>query len=198
MSLFARKEYVMSLTCGLVGLTACGKTTIHNAITAAGAVSFDGSEMHRAVVNVPDPRISSLSKIYNPKNVVPATLKVVDIPGLDSGSATKPGSTTRLLGHIKDVDALLHVVRCFDLANTSSPQDMINPARDVETVDLELMVYDSQTLQNKIDRLSKKVRAGDNDAVRQVADCEKVKAGLEQGIPARTLMPRRIPGLPRF
>lgn len=179
------KGLFMDLTCGLVGLTACGKTTIYNAITAAGAVSFDGSEMHLAVVDLPDPRIDSLTKLFNPSSVVPATLKVVDIPGLEAGSTAKPGSSTRLLRHINDVDALLHVVRCFELANTSSGQDTINPARDAETIDLELMVADTQTLQNKIDRLAKKVRSGDNDAIRQVTDCQKVKAGLEQGIPAR-------------
>lgn len=174
----------MSLTCGLVGLASCGKTTIYNAITAAGAASFDGSEMHRAVVDVPDQRIDSLSKIYKPARVVYASLKVVDIPGLEAGSSARPGSSIRLLQHIKDADILLHVVRCFQPADSSS-QDTINPVRDAETVDLELMVADSQTLQNKIDRLAKKARSGDTDAVRQVTDCKKVKDGLEQGIPAR-------------
>ncbi|MFC2058240.1 redox-regulated ATPase YchF [Chloroflexota bacterium] len=175
----------MSLTGGLVGLSACGKTTIYNAMTAAGAASFDGSEMHRAVVNVPDPRIQELARIYNPAKTVNASLTLVDIPGLDAGSTAKPGRGTRLLQHIKDVEALLHVVRCFAPEVASDQQEIVNPARDVETIDLELIVADSQTVQNKIDRLSKKVRAGDSEAIRQVADCEKVKAGLEQGIPAR-------------
>ncbi len=173
----------MSLTCGLVGLTACGKTTIYNAVTAAGAASFDGSEMHAAVVNVPDQRLQELAKIYNPAKVVSATMKVVDIPGLKAVATDKSGRGSRLLQHIKDVDALLHVVRCF--ANASSPDNGIDPVRDVETIDIELMVADSQTLQNKIERLTKKVKAGDKDAIRQVADCEKVQAGLEQGIPVR-------------
>jgi GTP-binding protein YchF len=175
----------MGLTCGLVGLTACGKTTIYNAVTASGAAHYDGSEMHRVIVNVPDPRIQALAKIYNPANIVPATMQLVDIPGLATDSATRPGHSARLLKHIKDVDALLHVIRCFEAADTFPRRDTIDPVRDVETIDLELMVADSQTLQKKITRLSKKVRAGDRDAIRQVADCEKVKKGLGQGIPAR-------------
>ena len=175
----------MSLTCGLVGLTACGKTTIYNAVTASGAASYDGSEMHRVIVHVPDPRIQALAKLYNPAKIVPATIQLVDIPGLATDSVTKPGHSTRLLKHIKDVDALLHVIRCFEAADTFPQRDNIDPVRDVETIDLELMVADSQTLQKKITRLSKKVRAGDSDAIHQVADCEKVKKGLDEGIPAR-------------
>lgn len=175
----------MSLTCGMVGLTACGKTTIFNAVTAAGAASFDGSEMHSAIVSVPDERLQALARIYNPARVVSATMIVVDIPGLKTGATDKPGRSTRLLQHIKDADALLHVVRCFTSDGLSSPGDVIDPVRDVETIDIEMMVADSQTLQNKIERLAKKVRSGDKDAIRHVEDCEKVKKGLEQGIPAR-------------
>jgi len=175
----------MSLTCGMVGLTACGKTTIYNAVTAAGAASFDGSEMHNAIVSVPDERLQALAKIYNPARVVAATMRVVDIPGLKAGTTDKPGRGTRLLQHIKDADALLHVVRCFMSDGLSSPGDVIGPVYDVETIDIEMMVADSQTLQNKIERLAKKVRSGDKNAIRQVEDCEKIKKGLEQGIPAR-------------
>jgi len=175
----------MSLSCGLVGLSACGKTTIYNAVTAAGAASYDGSEMHRVIVNVPDPRIQVLAKLYNHTRTIPATMQIVDIQGIAADSAAKPGRGARSLKHIKDVDALLHVVRCFELVGSSSRQSSIDPGRDVETVDLELMIADSQTVQNKIDRLSKKVRAGDDDAVRQMADCEKIKDGLDQGTPAR-------------
>ena len=175
----------MSLTCGMVGLTACGKTTIYNAVTAAGAASFDGSEMHNAIVSVPDERLQALARIYNPARVGAATMRVVDIPGLKAGATDKPGRSTRLLQHIKDADALLHVVRCFTSDGLSSPGDVIDPVRDVETIDIEMMVADSQTLQNKIERLAKKVRSGDKDAIRQVEDCGKIKKGLEQGILAR-------------
>ncbi len=175
----------MGLNCGLIGLPSCGKTTIYNAITAAEAAIYGGSEMNRAAVNVPDPRIQPLMKIYNPPKVVPAILEVVDIHGLKAGSTGEEGHGTKLLGHIKDVDALLHVVRCFEDDNIPFEYDTIDPKRDVETVDLELIVADSQTLQNKIKRLSKKVRVGDKEAVREVDDCEKVRASLEEGISAR-------------
>ncbi len=175
----------MGLNCGLIGLPSCGKTTIYNAITAAEAAIYGGSEMNRAAVNVPDPRIQPLMKIYNPPKVVPAILEVVDIHGLKAGSTGGEGHGTKLLGHIKDVDALLHVVRCFEDDNIPFEYDNIDPKRDVETVDLELIVADSQTLQNKIKRLSKKVRVGDKEAAREVDDCEKVRASLEEGVSAR-------------
>ncbi|MFC2060231.1 DUF933 domain-containing protein [Chloroflexota bacterium] len=141
--------------------------------------------MHNAIVSVPDERLQSLAEIYNPARVVAATMRVVDIPGLKAGAADKPGRSTRLLQYIKDADALLHVVRCFTSDGFSSPGDVIDPVRDVETIDIEMLVADSQTLQNKIERLAKKVRSGDKDVIRQVEDCEKIKKGLEQGIPAR-------------
>ncbi|MFH1002816.1 MAG: redox-regulated ATPase YchF [Chloroflexota bacterium] len=175
----------MSLSCGLVGITACGKTTIYNAITAAGAASYDGTETHRAVVNVPDPRLQALAEIYHPQRIVPATLKVVDIPGLKTGAGDKTGRGSQLLAHIKDVDALLHVVRCFAPGDDPAGAGSIDPVRDVETIDLDMMVADSQTLQNKIERLAKKLKAGDKESARQTADCQKVKDGLEQGVPAR-------------
>lgn len=175
----------MALNCGLIGLPSCGKTTIFNAITAAGAACYDGSEMNRAIINVPDPRIQPLVEMYNPRKTVPATLEIVDIPGLKAGSTSGEGRGTRLLGHIKDVDAVLHVVRCFEDPAVAFEYDTIDPVRDVETVDLELMVADSQTLQNKIDRLQKKSKTGDQDIIREKNDCEKVKASLDDGIPAR-------------
>jgi ribosome-binding ATPase len=175
----------MGLNCGLVGLPSCGKTTIYNAITAAGAGSYDGSEMNRCVVNVPDPRIEPLVELYAPKKIVPATLEVVDIPGLKAGSTVGAGRGTKLLSYLKDVDALLHVVRCFEDPAVPFEYETIDPSRDVETVDLELMVADSQTLQNKIDRLDKRARSGDKDAAAEVADCQKVLDALNEGTPAR-------------
>jgi len=169
----------------MVGLPACGKTTIYNAVTAAGAPTFDGSEMHNAIVRVPDERLQELATLYNPAKVVTATMKVVDIPGLKIGDRDKPRRVNTLLQHIKEADALLHVVRCFTLNGLSLSDEVIDPVRDVETIDIEMMVADNQTLQNKIERLAKKVRLGDKDAIRQVEDCEMIKKGLEQGIPAR-------------
>ncbi len=172
----------MGLRCGLVGLPSCGKTVIFNAITAAKVTMYNGSEMNRIVVNVPDERIERLAAMYHPRKVTPATLEVVDIPGIKSEDN---GRGSRLLGNIKDVEALLHVVRCFEDKEVPFAYDAIDPVRDVETVELELLAADSATLQNKLDRLAKKVRSGDKDAVRESAHCEKVRAAIQQGIPAR-------------
>lgn len=175
----------MGLNCGLIGLPSCGKTMIYNAITSSVVASYDGSEMNRASINVPDPRIQPLVDMYKTNKIVHATLEVVDIPGLKEGSTVGEGRGAKLLGHIKDVDAMLHVVRCFDDKNIPFEYDSIDPQRDVETIDLEMMVADSQTLMNKIKRLSKKTKVGDKDATRDVANCEKVRASLDDGIPVR-------------
>src|SRR3990172_912472 len=174
----------MSLSCGLIGVAASGKTTIFNAITASKASTYDGRESHVAVVNVPDPRLQALAELYHPQKLVPASLKVVDIPALKT-TGDKSGRGSRPLTHIKDADALLHVVRCFSQLGDLTADETVRPARDVETMDLEMMFADSQTLQNKIDRLSKKLKSRDKEAVAQVAECEKIKGALEQGIPAR-------------
>ncbi len=171
----------MGLSCGLIGLPSSGKTVIFNAITAAGVSSYNGSEMNREIVYVPDQRLNRLVDMYHPQKTVPATLEVVDIPGLKRGE----GHGLRLLGHIKDVEALLHVVRCFEDGSIPFEYETIDPVRDIETVDLELMVADSNTLENKIKRLAKKVRAGDKDTIRDTANCEKVYTAIQQGTPAR-------------
>ena len=135
-------------------------------------------------MGIPDRRIEGLAGIYQPPKITPATLEVVDIPGLTSGSTAGEGRGAKLLGHLKDVDALLHVVRCFEDESVPFTYSTLDPARDVETIDLEMVVFDSQPLDNKINRLAKKART-DADVARQVAHCQKVKAALDEGIPAR-------------
>ncbi len=174
----------MSLSCGMIGVAGSGKTTIYNAITASKAAIYDGAEMHFSVVNVPDPRLQKLTEMYKPQKLVPASLKVVDVPAIKT-TGDKSGRGSRLLAHIKDVDAMLHVVRCFSLLGDVAKDDTVNPRRDVETMDIEMMLSDSQTLQNKIERLAKKVKSGDKEAVLQSAECEKIKKALEEGVPAR-------------
>ncbi len=174
----------MSLSCGLVGLPSCGKTAIFNAITAARVSSYDGSEMNRAVVKLPDQRLDSLIEMYHPRKEVAATLEIVDIPGLEVGPQGD-GRGSRLLGYIKDVEAVLHVSRCFEYGSGLLDDETTNPVRDIETIDLELMVADSVTLEKKMNRLTKRVRGRDKDAIQEFADCEKVHAGIGQGIPVR-------------
>jgi GTP-binding protein YchF len=174
----------MGLTCGLIGVPSCGKTTIFNAITAAGVSGYSGSEMNRAVVSIPDTRIDKLAEMYQPQKVIFATLEVVDIPGLKK-STQGDGRGSRLLTHIKNADALIHVVRCFEDENVPFEYTSIDPARDVEIIDLEMMLADSVTLENKITRLAKKSRSGEKDAAREVASCQKVMEALQQGVPVR-------------
>ncbi|MDP2718375.1 MAG: redox-regulated ATPase YchF [Dehalococcoidia bacterium] len=186
----------MALTCGLVGLPSCGKTVIFNAITAARALSSNHSEINQAVVKYTDGRITKLVEMYHPRKTVPATLEIVDIPGIKEGLGGS-GHTSRLLGYIKDVDALVHVVRCFEDEKLPFEYDTIDPARDVDTIDLELMVADSIPLDNKIKRLAKRVRSGDKNAVQETLDCEKIYSAIQQGIPARKqgLTPLEIEGV---
>ena len=174
----------MSLSCGLVGLPSCGKTVIFNAITAASISSYDGSELNRAVVKLPDQRLDRLIETYRPRKEVQATLEIVDIPGIEVGPKGS-GRGSRLLGHMKDVEAVVHVARCFEYGNGSLDDETTDPVRDIETLDLELMVADTVTLENKMDRLGKRVRGRDSEAIQEFADCEKVHADVEQGIPVR-------------
>ncbi len=177
----------MSFICGIVGLPGVGKTTIFNAITAAGAATFGKDEANRATVQVPDSRIEPLVKMYNAPKIVAAQMEIVDIPGLKAGSTAAGGRGGKLLSHIKDVDALIHVVRCFEDAALPHEYATIDPRRDVETIDLEMIVADAQTVQNKIDRLAKKAKAGEAEAKRDLAALELVKTALDAGTPVRKL-----------
>ncbi len=170
----------MALRCGFIGRPGCGKTTVFNAITSAGASSFDAAELHRATVEVPDPRVEDLVRLYQPKKVVRAAVEVADIPGLASGDAAGGGRASRLLSHIKEADVLIHVVRCFGSADGAP-----SPVHDVELVDLELMATDAATLERKRDRIVKRARSGDQDAAAELDDCERVRDRLHDGIPAR-------------
>lgn len=181
----------MGLRCGLIGLPTCGKTVIFNAITAAKAPLYDGSEMNRVVVNLPDQRMMRLVEMYRPRKNVPSTLEVLDLTGL---RPEDNGRRSRIIGAIKDLEVLLHVVRCFEDDSVPFQHSTIDPVRDVETVDLELIATDSVTLENKLNRLAKKARAGDKDAVRESGHCEKVSAGIQEGVPARrqSLSPQEL------
>ncbi len=183
----------MGLSCGLVGLPQSGKTVIFNAITSAGVSVYGGAETNRVVINLPDHRIDKLTELYHPRKTVYTTLEIVDIPGL-SVSQESSSRSSKLLGYIKDVEALLHVVRCFDDPTVPFVCETINPRRDVETVDLELMAADSRTLKNKIDRTEKKAKSGDKDASREYNHCLKIFEAIQEGIPARKqeLTPQEI------
>lgn len=172
----------MALQCGLIGIPSAGKTVIFNAITAAKAPLYGAPEVNRVIVNLPDQRMNRLVDMYHPRKVVPATLEVLDTAGIKPEDT---GRRSRLINNIKDVEALLHVVRCFEDPQVPFQYASIDPVRDIETVDLEMMASDSVTLQNKIERLTKKARSGEKDALRETENCQKVLSGIQEGIAVR-------------
>ncbi|MGE0144509.1 MAG: redox-regulated ATPase YchF [Planctomycetota bacterium] len=182
----------MGLSCGIVGLPNVGKSTLFNAITLGETSEranfmFSTTEPVRGVVDVPDPRLGKISECIATRRIVPAQMNVVDIPGLVSGSSQGEGLGIGFLGAIKESDVLVHVVRCFESADVQSVSGSIDPAIDAEIVELELAQADAQTLERNIERVGKKARTGDKEAVKQKELFERCKAHIDGGMPLRTL-----------
>ena len=167
-----------------------GKSTLFNAITQAGAESanypFCTIEPNVGIVDVPDERIDKLAEMYHPKKITRAYIEFVDIAGLVKGASKGEGLGNKFLSHIREVDAIVHVVRCFDDANITHVDGSINPARDIETINLELIFSDIEILQRRIDR-TKKAMKGDKTLASELALLERVLSALEDGKPARAL-----------
>ncbi len=181
----------MALTAGIVGLPNVGKSTLFNAITNSQVLAenypFATIQPNVGVVEVPDARMEEIVKLFHPKRTIYTTFEFTDIAGLVKGASKGEGLGNQFLANIRQTDAIVHVVRCFDDANIEHVEGSVDPVRDIEVINLELCIADLDTVTNRIGRVEKKAKTKDKDAMREYDILMKCKEALEQGTPVRML-----------
>lgn len=182
----------MGLTAGIVGLPNVGKSTLFNAITKQKILSanypFATIEPNVGMVIVPDKRLDFLNELYQPKSLVPTTFEFTDIAGLVKGAANGEGLGNKFLSHIREVDAIVEVVRCFDDSNIIHVENTINPVKDIEIINVELILADLEVINNRLNKGAKKaIMSKDKEGLKEVEVLEKIKEGLLKDFPIRRM-----------